>query len=218
MHGQDLTKGNILSQLWSLAWPMMLSMLFFSLYNLVDAFWVGKLSPDAIAAVSISQISLFAMISLSMGISVGSSVLVGMNIGAGKKTEAEKILGQGFVLMAVSALAFSAIALVFSAPILKLSGAPLLQYFRGRIHPDVFDDAGFHHLQRPGRQFHVDQDFRFLDPVERRSRSHFHFRLERLSGARNRRRRLCDPIIAGRLPRDRLENPDGADNDGAVKV
>ncbi len=123
MHGQDLTKGNILNQLWSLAWPMMLSMLFFSLYNLVDAFWVGKLSPDAIAAVSISQISLFAMISLSMGIAVGSSVLMGMNIGAGKKSEAEKILGQGFLLMALSALAFSAIALVFRAQILTFSGA-----------------------------------------------------------------------------------------------
>lgn len=123
MHGQDLTQGNIPRQLWALAWPMMLSMLFFSLYNLVDAFWVGKLSPDAIAAVSISQISLFAMISLSMGIAVGSAVLMGMHIGAGKKTEAERILGQGFLLMALAALAFTAIALVFREPILKLSGA-----------------------------------------------------------------------------------------------
>lgn len=123
MHGQDLTQGHIPRQLWALAWPMMLSMLFFSLYNLVDAFWVGKLSPDAIAAVSISQISLFAMISLSMGIAVGSAVLMGMNIGAGKKAEAERILGQGFLLMALAALAFTAIALVLREPILKLSGA-----------------------------------------------------------------------------------------------
>jgi len=123
MHGQDLTKGNIVRQLWSLAWPMMLSMLFFSLYNLVDAFWVGKLSPDAIAAVSISQVSLFVMVSLSMGISVGSSVLMGMNIGAGKKAEAERILGQGFLLTAVTALIFTVIALILRKPILELSGA-----------------------------------------------------------------------------------------------
>lgn len=123
MHGQDLTRGSILRQLWSLAWPMMLSMFFFSLYNLVDAFWVGKLSPDAIAAVSISQISLFVMISLSMGISVGSAVLMGMAIGGGKKDEAERVLGQGFLLIALVALGFSALALAGRAPILKLSGA-----------------------------------------------------------------------------------------------
>ena len=59
MRGQDLTKGNIPRQLWTVAWPMMLSMFFHSLYNLVDAFWVAKLSTEAIAAVSVSQITLF---------------------------------------------------------------------------------------------------------------------------------------------------------------
>lgn len=54
MEGQDLTKGNIRKQLWSLAWPMMLSVFFYTLYNLVDAFWVSKVSAEAIAAVSIS--------------------------------------------------------------------------------------------------------------------------------------------------------------------
>lgn len=44
MQGQNLTIGNIPKQLWSLAWPMMLSMFFHSLYNLVDAFWVAKIS------------------------------------------------------------------------------------------------------------------------------------------------------------------------------
>ena len=70
MRGQDLTQGSIVRQIWSLAWPMMLSIFFFTLYNLVDAFWVAKISPAAIAAVSISQITLFVTIALSMGISV----------------------------------------------------------------------------------------------------------------------------------------------------
>lgn len=86
MQGQNLTTGPIPKQLWSLAWPMMLSMFFHSLYNLVDAFWVAKISASAIAAVSISQIILFIMISLAMGISVGTSVLVGQNIGAKKNS------------------------------------------------------------------------------------------------------------------------------------
>ncbi len=123
MHGQDLTKGSIPRQLWSLAWPMMLSMFFYTLYNLVDAFWVAKLSPDAIAAVSISQITLFIMISLAMGISIGSAVLMGMNMGAGNKEEAERVLGQAYALASIVALFFTALALTFGTQFLTLSGA-----------------------------------------------------------------------------------------------
>lgn len=123
MEGQDLTKGDIKKQLWSLAWPMMLSVFFYTLYNLVDAFWVAKLSPEAIAAVSISQIALFIMVALSMGITVGSGVLMSMDIGAKNIPAAEKILGQSFVLSALAGVVFTAISLIFKNEILTLSGA-----------------------------------------------------------------------------------------------
>ncbi|PJC37031.1 hypothetical protein CO046_02485 [Candidatus Peregrinibacteria bacterium CG_4_9_14_0_2_um_filter_53_11] len=70
MQDKDLTRGSIKKELWSLAWPMMLSVFFYTLYNIVDAFWVSKLSPEAIAAVSISQITLFTMISLGFGMTI----------------------------------------------------------------------------------------------------------------------------------------------------
>lgn len=123
MHGQNLTSGPISKQLWSLAWPMMLSMFFHSLYNLVDAFWVAKISPEAIAAVSISQLVLFAMVSLAMGVSVGTAVLLGQNIGAGNKDEAERVLGQGYLLTVIAALFFTAVIFIFSDHMLVLSGA-----------------------------------------------------------------------------------------------
>ena len=121
--GQDLTQGSILGQLWSLAWPMMLSMFFFTLYNLVDAFWVSRISPAAIAAVSISQIILFVTIALAMGISVGSSVLMGMALGGGNKDEAERVLGQGYLLSIVAAVFFTILTLIFSDVFLRLGGA-----------------------------------------------------------------------------------------------
>lgn len=123
MHGQDLTKGPISKQLWSLAWPMMLSMFFHSFYNLVDAFWVAKISSSAIAAVSISQITLFAMVSLATGVSVGSAVLMGQNIGAGNKEEAKRILGQGYLLTLIVAIIFTAVIFMFRNELLVLSGA-----------------------------------------------------------------------------------------------
>ena len=119
---QDLTKGSIRKELWTLAWPMMLSVFFYTLYNFVDAYWVSKLSDEAIAAVSISQITLFLMLSLGFGITVGSGVVISMHIGAKKKGEAERVLGQSFVLSAILGIIFTIIALVFRNQFLVASG------------------------------------------------------------------------------------------------
>ena len=123
MDNQNLTQGNINKQLWSLSWPMMLSFFFYTLYNLVDTYWVSKLSSEAIAAVSISQISLFVMISLGFGITVGSGVIMAMRIGAKDMQEAERVLGQSFVLSAIMAVFFTVIALAFRDQFLIASGA-----------------------------------------------------------------------------------------------
>jgi putative MATE family efflux protein len=123
MRGRILTEGNLLSNIWALAWPVMLSMFFQTLYNAVDAFWVGKLSPDAMAAVSISQVTLFVMISLSIGITVGSGVLMAMAIGRRDIVEAERILGQSFVLSAIAGALFTTISLAFRHQLLAASGA-----------------------------------------------------------------------------------------------
>lgn len=135
MQGQDLTKGDIRKQLWSLAWPLMLSVFFYTLYNIVDAFWVSKLSAEAIAAVSISQITLFAMVALSMGVTVGSGVIMAMHIGAQNIKEAERVLGQSFVLAGIMGVFFTAFSLLFRNELLTASGAtglifaPALEYF-----------------------------------------------------------------------------------------
>jgi putative MATE family efflux protein len=129
----DLTTGNIAPQLWALSWPMMLSVFFYTLYNIVDAYWVSKLSPESIAAVSISQISLFLMISLGFGITIGSGVIMSMDIGAKNKEGAERVLGQSFVLTAIAGVFFSIIAIVFRTQLLTLSGAS------GAIFDPAFD-------------------------------------------------------------------------------
>lgn len=135
MEGEDLTRGSVFKELWNLAWPMMLSVFFYTLYNVVDAFWVSKVSDEAIAAVSISQITLFIMASLSMGISIGSGVIMAMHIGAKDKKEAERVLGQSFVLATIAALFFTIISLIYKNELLAASGAtgaifaPALDYF-----------------------------------------------------------------------------------------
>ena len=75
------------------------------------------------------------MISLGFGITVGSGVVMAMHIGAKNKPEAERVLGQSFVLSAWMAVVFTAIALIFKDQFLMASGAtgkifdPASEYF-----------------------------------------------------------------------------------------
>ncbi len=72
---------------------------------------MGRISGLALAAVNVSQITLFIVVSLGMGITVGSGVLIAQAIGAKEKDKAEKTLGQAFVLAALLAVGFTIIAL-----------------------------------------------------------------------------------------------------------
>ena len=135
IHESDLTQGSIKKEIWDIAWPMMLSVFFYTLYNLVDTYWVSKLSDEAIAAVSISQITLFIMISLGFGITAGSGVIMAMHIGAKNITQAKRVLGQSFVLSALLAVFFTVTSLAFRNELLIASGAkglifkPAMEYF-----------------------------------------------------------------------------------------
>ena len=130
-----LTSGPIPKQLWQLSWPMMLSIFFYTLYNLVDTYWVSLISDEAIAAVSISQISLMVMVSLGFGITAGSGVIMSNYIGAKDQDNAEGVLGQSFVLSVIMAVLFTGLALLFADEFLTASGAsgaifdPAKEYF-----------------------------------------------------------------------------------------
>lgn len=132
---KDFTKGNIIPQLWKLAWPMMMTIFFYTFYNLVDTFWVSKISTDSIAAVWVSQMALMVIMSIGMWISIGSSVLTSMNIWAWNKPEASRVMAQSFILATISGLIFTLIFYIFREHILTISWAvgsiyePALSYF-----------------------------------------------------------------------------------------
>lgn len=75
------------------------------------------------------------MVAVGFGISIGSGVVMSMHIGAKDKKEAERVLGQSFVLAAIVGIFFTIIALIFRTQFLVASGAsglifePALEYF-----------------------------------------------------------------------------------------
>lgn len=72
MRAQILGSGIMRTAL-RLSWPVMLSNLFQTVYNLTDALWLGRLGPEAIAAPSISWPIIFLFISMSAGLGMAGT-------------------------------------------------------------------------------------------------------------------------------------------------
>ena len=60
----------------SMALPMMLSMAFSSLYNIVDSYFVAKLSEDAMTALSLVFPAQNLMTSVAVGFGVGINAMI----------------------------------------------------------------------------------------------------------------------------------------------
>jgi len=80
---RDLTSGSISKNLWILAVPMMASNFLQTALNLVDMAWVGRLGPDALAAVSMSGSILMILMFLMMGVGMGTTLVFAGFRGAG---------------------------------------------------------------------------------------------------------------------------------------
>ena len=84
--------------------PMMISMLVQALYNVVDSYFVAKLSQDALNAVSLSFPIQNLMIAVSVGTGVGLNALLSRNLGERNFEGANRAAGNGILLGLCSAL------------------------------------------------------------------------------------------------------------------
>lgn len=95
--------------------PAMLSMFIQSLYNIVDSFFVAKISEEALRATSLSFPIQILIIALAVGTGVGVNSFVARSLGANKKENANSAVAHGLVL----ALMSWAILLIFRIFFLK---------------------------------------------------------------------------------------------------
>ena len=77
----DLLKDNIPKLVRKLAVPAMVGTLFQTLYNVVDTFFAGKISAEALSALSKSFPIYFIIIATSIGVTVAGTSLIGNSIG-----------------------------------------------------------------------------------------------------------------------------------------
>ena len=100
--------------LYSMAVPLMMSLLIQSMYNIVDSMFVARLSEDALTATSLAYSIQFLMIAIGVGTAVGLNALLSRKVGEKKDDEACRIATTGLLLMLATSMFFSFIGLCFS--------------------------------------------------------------------------------------------------------
>ena len=109
-----VSKARLFRELVSLAWPITVSTLSFSVMTVVDTAFVGRLGPAALAGVGLGGIALWTVICFGFGLLRAVKVLVSQGVGAGERDdEVLPYLAAGVY----AALALSALALVVGFPI-----------------------------------------------------------------------------------------------------
>lgn len=105
MNEQFMKERPILPLLTSMALPMVVSMLVNSLYNIVDSFFVARISEDAMTALSLVYPIQNFVNAAAIGFGVGMNALIAFHLGAGEKDRASTAATHGLALSAVHGLA-----------------------------------------------------------------------------------------------------------------
>ena len=97
---EDLTTGSISRHLLKTTSFMLVTMVFQTLYFLVDLYWVGRLGKEAIAGVGIAGNLTFIVLAITQMLAVGTTTLISHAAGRKEREQAQQVLTQSLLLAA----------------------------------------------------------------------------------------------------------------------
>lgn len=130
-HPASLTEGSIVRALVRLAIPIVLANILQTAYQITDTFWVGRLSAEAVAAVSLCFPINFLLIAMGGGLPIAGSVLIAQYKGRGDEAAMNHVAAQTLVMVLAVSLVMSSVGYLVSEPIIRFMGA----------EPNVLPDA-----------------------------------------------------------------------------
>ena len=107
--------------LWKIAPPVMLAQLIQALYNVVDSFFVGHYSDDALTAVTVIYPLQLVIVALAVGTGVGVNTYMARKYAHGEERKANGAAGTGMVLELLSWAIFAAVSLLIMRPYVRTS-------------------------------------------------------------------------------------------------
>ena len=120
---QDYTRGPIGRAILLLAIPMVLEMGMESIFAVTDVFFVGRLGPDAVAAVGLTESMLTLVYALAMGLGIGTTAVVARRIGEKDREGAAAAAVQAVLLGFGGAALLGSLGVAFAPRLLALMGA-----------------------------------------------------------------------------------------------
>jgi putative MATE family efflux protein len=122
---KDLTTGDETRQLVWFALPMLLGNVFQQFYNMVDSFVVGRfIGTSALAAVGTSFPVLFLMLSLIMGVAMGSTVLISQHFGRKDFANLQKVIDTSYIFLFAAGATISLAGIAAAPVILNILAVP----------------------------------------------------------------------------------------------
>ena len=106
-----------------LAIPASIGTLFQTLYNIVDTFYAGRISPEALSALSKSFPVYFILIATSIGVTVAGTSLIGNSIGEKNEKNSIFYFSQTIIFAVLISIIITLLGLSFSDNIFKLMGS-----------------------------------------------------------------------------------------------
>jgi putative MATE family efflux protein len=118
----DLTEGQILKTLIRLSVPVTVSMVMFTVYLLVDLYFVGRLGPDAVAALSISGNAFFIHLGFSTILGTGGMALIAQAFGRKDYARAAAVFKQSIILAFIIGVIEAVTGLLIAPAYIKFFG------------------------------------------------------------------------------------------------
>lgn len=127
-----------------LALPMILSMLLSALYNVVDSIFVGKISQDALTAVSLAFPMQNLIIALGVGVGVGANALISRALGEKKYKDANRYATNSIFIIAIIYVIFALVAGSLSRSFIswQTTSQPVIEYGTEYLQICCYASAG----------------------------------------------------------------------------
>ena len=120
---KNLTEGSLLKHLLNLAIPTIGGMIAFSIFNITDTYFVGKLGTNALAAMGFTFPVVMVAGAVSVGVSTGAASLLSRAYGKKDNEEMRRIATNGILLAMVIVAVFTPLGLLTMDSLFTLLGA-----------------------------------------------------------------------------------------------
>lgn len=113
----------ITKTLWQMTWPMVFGVATLISFNVVDTFFISLLGTEALAAIGFTFPVTFTVISLTIGLGIGTSAVIARKLGAEKTRQARHVGSSALYLAALLVALLSLAGWLLARPIFSLLGA-----------------------------------------------------------------------------------------------